>query len=100
MGQAKLFSLFNSALAIDDSRWCVEAGSHPSKDLTMQADSYTSSKIQADALSQWVAGIVAAHGGVMTSANLGSALSCEQPDLYRMIKVQFFLWGRVGGQKH
>jgi hypothetical protein len=42
---------------------------------------------QAEALAAWIASIISHHGGVMTSANLGSTLSSEHADLYRVIKV-------------
>mmetsp|Transcript_13820 Transcript_13820/g.40467 ORF Transcript_13820/g.40467 Transcript_13820/m.40467 type:complete len:656 (-) Transcript_13820:339-2306(-) len=42
-----------------------------------------------DALAAWVEDIVCEHGGVITSANLGSTLSSSNSGLYRVIKLHY-----------
>uniref|UniRef100_A0A7S2D0S3 Uncharacterized protein n=1 Tax=Octactis speculum TaxID=3111310 RepID=A0A7S2D0S3_9STRA len=45
--------------------------------------------ILAEFIADWLEGIVVEHGGVMTSANLGSSLSSRNFSLYRIIKEHY-----------
>ena len=73
-GDASSSSLFSSAAAEPSSSSLFSSAAAGSGAATNPQDAYV----------EWIAEIIASHGGIMTSANLGSSLVADDPEKSRL----------------